>query len=144
MASTSKSPATRTRRKARTLAFPAGFRLRIVMLFIEEGYSARLLVEQFGISTHSILRWVRAYRLNGAAGLAPKVPVGRVSRVPAEVRQQAVAVKAAHPGFQVTFVRSVLYMSSGAVAPLTEGGPPSDQTSRINCAPPSEPGPGRR
>jgi len=89
MASTSKSPATRRKPKARSLAFPVEFRLRIVKLFLEEGYSARLPVEQFGISTHSVQRWVRAYRVHGEAGLAPRVPAGRVGRVPEEVRQQA-------------------------------------------------------
>jgi transposase-like protein len=72
MASTSKRSATRTKRKTRPLAFPVEFRLRIVKLFLEEGYSPKLLVEQFGISTHSIQRWVKAYRLHGAAGLEPK------------------------------------------------------------------------
>ena len=48
----------------------------------EEGYSPKLLVEQFGISTHSIQRWVRAYRLHGAAGLEPKRSFSRKSRVP--------------------------------------------------------------
>ena len=62
MANTSKKPATRAKRKVRTLAFPVEFRLRIVMLFLEESYSARLLVEQFGISTHSVQRWVEARR----------------------------------------------------------------------------------
>jgi transposase len=73
MANRSKSPANRGKRKVRTLAFPVEFRLRIVKLFLEEGYSARLLVKQFGISTHSVQRWVRAYRLHGEAGLAPKL-----------------------------------------------------------------------
>jgi transposase len=108
MASTSKSPAKRAKRKSRTLAFPVEFRLRIVKLFLEEGYSARLLVEQFGISTHSVQRWVRAYRLHGEAGLAPKVTAGRISRVPEEVRQQAVAVKAEHPEYGVRRIRGVL------------------------------------
>jgi transposase len=99
MANTSKKPATRTKRKVRTLAFPVEFRLRIVKLFLEEGYSARLIVEQFGISTHSIQRWVRAYRLHGEGGLAPRVPAGRINWVPEEVRQQAVAVKAGHPEY---------------------------------------------
>ena len=97
MANRSKSPASRGKRKVRTLAFSVEFRLRIVKLFLEEGFSARLLVEQFGISTHSVQRWVRAYRLHGEAGLEPKVPAGRISRVAEEVRQQAVAVKAYHP-----------------------------------------------
>ena len=91
MASTSKSPATRGKRKSRTAAFPLAFRLRIVKLYLEEGYSPKLLVEQFGISTHSVQRWVKAFRLHGAAGLEPKRPVSRKSRVAEEVRQQAVA-----------------------------------------------------
>jgi transposase InsO family protein len=108
MGSRSKSPAARAKRKVRTLAFPVEFRLRIVKLFLEEGYSARLLVEQFGISTHSIQRWVRAYRLHGAAGLEPKVPAGRISRVPEEVRQTAVAVKAEHPEYGARRITDVL------------------------------------
>ena len=81
MANTSKNPATRAKRKSRPLAFPLEFRLRIVKLYLEEGYSPKLLVEQFGISTHSIQRWVKAFRLHGAAGLEPKRSVSRKSRV---------------------------------------------------------------
>jgi len=108
MANRSKSPASRGKRKVRTLAFPVEFRLRIVKLFLEEGYSARLLVEQFGISTHSVQRWVRAYRVHGEAGLAPRVPAGRISRVPEEVRTQAVAVKAEHPEYGARRITDVL------------------------------------
>jgi len=97
-----KSPATRNKKKPRTLAFPVEFRLRVVKLFLEEGYGAKLIAEQFGISTHSVTRWVKAFRLNGAAGLEVKRPVSRESRVPEEVRQQAVAVKAAHPVMAAT------------------------------------------
>jgi transposase-like protein len=62
MARTStKSPATRAKGKSLSLAFPVEFRLRIVKLYLEEGYRPKLLVEQFGISTHSIQRWVRAF-----------------------------------------------------------------------------------
>ena len=38
MANTSKSPATRAKRKSRPLAFPLEFRLRIVKLYLEEGH----------------------------------------------------------------------------------------------------------
>jgi transposase len=71
------------------------FRLRIVKLYLEEGYSPKPLVEQFGISTHSIQRWARAFQLHGGARLEPKGPVSRKSRVAAEFQQQAVAVKKA-------------------------------------------------
>lgn len=108
MASTSKRPAARAKRKSRPLAFPVEFRLRIVKLHLEEGYSHKLIAEQFGISTHSILRWVRAYRLHGAAGLEPQRPVTRKSRVAEEVRQQAVEVKREHPEYGPRRISDVL------------------------------------
>jgi transposase InsO family protein len=108
MASTFKRPASRAKRKSRTLAFPVEFRLRVVKLYLEEGYSPRLLVEQFGISTHSIQRWVKAFRLRGAEGLEPKGCVSRKSRVAEEVRQQAVAVKQEHPEYGPRRITDVL------------------------------------
>ena len=108
MARTSKRPATRAKRKSRPLAFPVEFRLRIVKLYLEEGYSPKLLVEQFGISTHSIQRWVKAFRLYGAEGLEPKRPVTRKSRVSDEVRQQAVEVKREHPEYGSRRITDVL------------------------------------
>ena len=72
------------------------------------GVQSKLLVEQFGISTHSIQRWVKAFRLHGAAGLEPKGPVSRRSRVPDEVRQQAVAVKREHPEYGPRRITDVL------------------------------------
>jgi transposase InsO family protein len=108
MKSASKSPATRTKRRGRTLAYPVEFRLRIVKLFLEEGYSSRLLVEQFGISTHSIQRWTKAFRLKGAEGLVPKCSVSGKRRVADEVRQQAVAVKADHPEYGPRRITDVL------------------------------------
>lgn len=65
MANTSESSASWAKRKSRTLAFPVEFRLRIGKLYLEEGYGSKLLVEQFGISTRLMQRWVRAYRLHG-------------------------------------------------------------------------------
>lgn len=54
--------------------YPTEFRLKVVRLFMEEGYSAPLLSQEFGISTYSVHRWARVYRERGAAGLvAPAV-----------------------------------------------------------------------
>ena len=77
MTRTLRRPATGVKGKSRSSAFPVEFRMRIVKLYLEEGYTAKLLVEQFGISTHSIQRWVKVFRLHGAAGLEPKRPVTR-------------------------------------------------------------------
>jgi len=93
----SKRRATGARKGCRTLAYPMEFRLLMVRLFLEEGYSTQLLREEFGVSSHSIQRWVKAYRLHGADGLVPKRQLGSKSRVPDEVRRQAVAVKKNHP-----------------------------------------------
>jgi transposase InsO family protein len=108
MANTFKRPAGRAKRKHRPKAFPPEFRLRIVKLHLEEGYRHKLIAEQFGISTHSIKRWVRAYRLHGAAGLEPQRPMPGKRRVPEEVRQQAVAVKREHPEYGPRRITDVL------------------------------------
>jgi transposase-like protein len=83
----SKSPATRAKRKSRPRAFPVEFRLRIVTLYLENGYSSTLIVEQFGIGTHSIRRWVRAFRLLGADRLEPTRLESRRCRVAEQVMQ---------------------------------------------------------
>ena len=61
---------------SRVWAYPTEFRLKVVRLFLEEGYSASLLAEQFGISRSVIRRWIRLYRLRGAEGLEPKPRCG--------------------------------------------------------------------
>ncbi|WP_319404499.1 helix-turn-helix domain-containing protein [uncultured Desulfosarcina sp.] len=96
------------KRSSRTLAYPVEFRLRIVKLFLEEGYSASLINEEFGISQHSIRRWVRAYRRGGVEGLTPKPrPGGRPSVTP-EIRERAIAVKKSHPEYGARCIADVL------------------------------------
>jgi transposase InsO family protein len=51
---------------------------------------------------------VKAFRLHGAAGLEPKRPVRRKSRVAEEVRQQAVEVKREHPEYGPRRITDVL------------------------------------
>ena len=99
----------RKKKPARTHAYPFEFRLRVVRLHLEEGYSRVLLAEQFGISTHSIQRWVKAYREGGADGLHPKPRSGgNARRVPAEVRQRAVDVKTRNPQYGPRRIADVL------------------------------------
>ena len=103
-----KRPASGSKRRARTLAYPREFRLRMVQLFLEEQYSTALLSEQFGVSAHSIHRWVNAYRRRGAEGLEPKRPLGGKRRVAEEVRQQMVEVKKDHPEYGPRRIADVL------------------------------------
>jgi transcriptional regulator with XRE-family HTH domain len=58
--------------KPRTRPYPYEFRLKIVRLHLEEGYSAKVLHEHFGLSTHSVTRWAKAYRQQGPDGLIAK------------------------------------------------------------------------
>ena len=100
MARTSKSPATRAKRKSRPLAFPVEFRLRIVKLYLEEGYSRKLLVEQFGISTHSIQRWVRAYfGFTEPRGLSPSAPSAERAALPRRFGSRRWQSKREHPEY---------------------------------------------
>ena len=93
---------------SRTWAYPVEFRLRIVKLFLEEGYSASLLSEQFGISRSAIRRWVRLYRQRGVEGLEIKRRAGGNTRVTPEVRQRMVALKKAHPEYGPRRIADVL------------------------------------
>jgi transposase InsO family protein len=80
----------------------------MVRLFLEEGYSKALLCEQFGVSAHSIQRWVLAYRRYGAQGLEPKKSTGGKSRIPAGIRQKMVNLKKVHPEYGPRRIADVL------------------------------------
>ncbi len=51
-------------------SFPVEFRLRVVTLFLEEGYSYAMLAEEFGCGKSTISKWVKLYREHGQAGLS--------------------------------------------------------------------------
>ena len=55
--------------KPRTRPYPYEFRVKMVRLFLEEGYSTSILRESFGVSSHSVHRWARAYREQVPEGL---------------------------------------------------------------------------
>ena len=50
-------------------SFPAEFRIRVVKLFLEEGYSTGMIAEEFGCGKSTISNWVKIYREQGEAGL---------------------------------------------------------------------------
>ena len=93
---------------SRTWAYPVEVRLRIVKLYLEEGYSTPLLSEQFNISRSAIRRWVRSYRQSGVEGLAVKPRSGGTTRVAPEVRERMMAVKKAHPEYGPRRIADIL------------------------------------
>jgi transposase len=52
--------------KAQDPSLSLRVRLQIVRLYLEEGYNTSVLREQFGVSCHSVQRWAKAYRRQGA------------------------------------------------------------------------------
>ena len=50
-------------------SFPAEFRIRVVKLFIEEGYTIGMLSEEFGCGQSTISKWIKVYREQGESGL---------------------------------------------------------------------------
>ena len=43
--------------KRRTQPYPYEFREKMVRWYLEEGYSTTVLLEQFGVSSHSVIRF---------------------------------------------------------------------------------------
>lgn len=94
--------------KQRTRPYPFEFRLKMVRLYLEEGYSVSILQEQFGVSGHSIQRWVKAYRSLGESGLHAKQRAGVKTSVPGKVRQRIVEMKRRHPEYGPRRITDVL------------------------------------
>ena len=45
------------------------FRIRVVKLFLEEGYSISMLAEEFACGKSTISKWIKVYREQGESGL---------------------------------------------------------------------------
>jgi len=83
--------------KPRTQPYPYEFRLKMVRLYLEEGYSTTVLREHFGVSGHSVVRWVKAYRQQGTEGLVAKLRTGSKPKMTETVKRQIVGIKKKHP-----------------------------------------------
>ena len=107
--STKKKPKKKVRKRARTApAYPFEFRLRVVRLHLEDGYEARLLAQEFGISEYSVYRWSKAYREQGEQGLRGKPTAARSIRMHDEIRGKIVEIKRKHPGFGARRIADIL------------------------------------
>ena len=94
--------------KRKTRPYPYEFRIKMVRLYLEEGYSARVLREQFGVSSHSVQRWTKAYRRQGAEGLVAKLGPGAKPRMPEEVKGRILGMKKRHPEYGPRRIADVL------------------------------------
>jgi transposase InsO family protein len=94
--------------KPRTRPYPYEFRLKMVRLFLEEGYSTSILRESFGVSHHSVHRWARAYREQGPEGLLAKQHPGAKPKISSAVKKRIVKVKKKHPEYGARRIADVL------------------------------------
>ena len=94
--------------KPRTRPYPYEFRIKMVRLYLEEGYSTTVLQEQFGVSSHSVVRWVKAYRQQGTEGLVAKLRTGSKPKMTETVKRQIVGMKKKHPEYGPRRIADVL------------------------------------
>lgn len=94
--------------KPRTRPYPYEFRIKMVRLHLEEGYSTTVLRDQFSVSSHSIIRWVKAYREQGAEGLVAKPRTGKKSKLNETVKNRIVGMKKKHPEYGPRRIADVL------------------------------------
>jgi transposase-like protein len=57
----------RKKQGRRVPPFPIEFKVKVARLREEDGYPAKLIAQQFGISEYSVYRWGKRYRHYGAA-----------------------------------------------------------------------------
>ena len=82
--------------------------LLMVRLYLEEGYSTSVLQEHFGVSGHSVVRWVKAYREQGTEGLIAKPRTGLKSKLNKTVEDRIVKMKKKHPEYGPRRIADVL------------------------------------
>ena len=85
--------------KARTRPYPYEFRIKMVRLYLEERYSTTVLRDQFGVSSHSVVRWAKTYRQQGAEGLVGKLGTGAKPKMTETVKRRIVGMKKKHPEY---------------------------------------------
>jgi transposase len=103
-----KSAGTGTRKKRSTRPFSPEFKLRVVRLFLEEGYSRSLIAQEFNIAESSVGRWARQYQKYGEQGLQPKTRKASRRGVPEEVREKIVHLKRSNPAYGTRRISDVL------------------------------------
>ena len=101
-----KSRAGKVKRRPRPC--PYEFRIKMVRLYMEEGYRTTVLKEQFGVNGHSVQRWIKAYREQGTEVLIVKPTTGSKPKLPKTVKRRIVGIKKKHPEYGPHRIADVL------------------------------------
>lgn len=76
-------------------------RIRAVLLYLENGKEIDEIADAMDVSTRTLRRWVKAYRLGGLQKLQPSKPGPKYSKyaIPRMLEQRILALKQKHPSW---------------------------------------------
>jgi transposase InsO family protein len=88
--------------------YPFEFRLQVVRLYLEEGYTASLIREELGVGTKTISTWAKKYRQYGEEGLKDQRSFVRRSQTPRAVKDRIVDIKRSNPSYGSRRISDIL------------------------------------
>ena len=94
------------RRPRRT--FSPEFKLKVVRLYLEEGYPRGLVAQEFNIADSSVGRCARQYRRYGEQGLQPKSRTASRTGLSEGVREKIIDLKRSNPAYGPRRISDVL------------------------------------
>jgi transposase InsO family protein len=83
-------------------------RLKAVRLHLQEGFPAKLVCQELGMSPHAFWYWVKAYRQRGEGGLSGRAAPRPSRRLPGPVREKIVELKRQHRWYGVKRIAQTL------------------------------------
>jgi len=87
--------------------YSADFKLQIIRKYLEESIPVSVIRQECGVSSNTVVRWVRAYRREGEAGLLTRYR-GKGRSLPSPVKQKIVEIKEANPLFGIKRISQLL------------------------------------
>jgi len=84
------------------------FKSRAVSLYLEEGYPARFVAEEMGVSDALLYKWASRYRTYGDEGLKDQIRSWSQGRNCSGVKEKIVELKQQHPGFGSRRISDIL------------------------------------
>lgn len=88
--------------------YPFDVKYRAVQLYLEEGYSSKLIAEELGLGNGTIFEWVKRYNEEGEEGLRPRVRGHGQPKISGSVKEKAVELKRANPDYGSRRISDVL------------------------------------
>jgi transposase InsO family protein len=88
--------------------FSPEFKLKVVRLYLEEGYKRSLIAQEFNIAESSVGRWSRQYRRYGEQGLQPKSRPASRAGLSEDVKERIIELKQSNPSYGTRRISDVL------------------------------------